>query len=200
MFVDASMIHPSPIEHAAEPSCARTIVNVSVEIPVTRTTSRNPGIDEGGIQPGMATALNGVAGKSAPSPALTVNVVPLVAGDGAVTTALTAKLPWASATESPGSAGERATQRPARAPRSTTACSRWRDHRGSRRTLEDNVRPRHGPEILGRDEPAQELEITRPPRAARSPLSRRSGRHPFSAARGFPFRSCRTGARPSVST
>ena len=101
MFVDASMIHPSPIEHAAEPSCARTIVNVSVEIPVTRTTSRNPGIDEGGIQPGTTTALNGTAGNSAPSPALTVNVVPLVAGDGGVTTELNAKLLRVSAIQRP---------------------------------------------------------------------------------------------------
>jgi len=74
---------------ADDPSCARVIVSVSVEMAVTRTTSAFDGI--GCEDAGHTVALKGGVGNLVPCPAVTTSDVPEVAGEGAVATAETAK-------------------------------------------------------------------------------------------------------------
>jgi hypothetical protein len=80
---------------AEELSWARVIVNVSVEIAVTRTISAFAVV--GCVLAGQIVALNGVAGNFVPSAAVTTRLVPDDAGDGAVATRDEAKFLWASA-------------------------------------------------------------------------------------------------------
>src|SRR5262245_20817001 len=70
------------------------MVNTSPAIAVTRTISALVG--SGINPPGASVALNGGAGKRAPSPVATVNEVPVVGGDGATATEETAKFLCAS--------------------------------------------------------------------------------------------------------
>lgn len=78
------------------PSCARVIVSVSVDIPVTRTISAF--VVDGSSPAGQIVALNGTAGNNDPCPAVTTRDVPDDAGEGAVATVPTAKFLWASGT------------------------------------------------------------------------------------------------------
>lgn len=81
---------PTTMVRALLLSCVRTIVNVSVEIFVTRTTSALALV---GLElVGHTTALKGGVGKSTPNPVVTTKEVPLVAGEGAVATRAYAKL------------------------------------------------------------------------------------------------------------
>src|SRR5215831_1240722 len=90
------------IVRAVLPSCALTIVKVSVALPVTRTISALAVV---GVAPVAQTvALKGGNGNSAPCPEPTVKLVPDVAGEGAVATAPIAKFACASGmASSPGS-------------------------------------------------------------------------------------------------
>jgi hypothetical protein len=85
----AAILYPAVIAIALVDSCARVIVNVSVEIPVTRTISALAAV--GGVLGGQTVALNGVAGNKVPVPAATTKDVPLVVGEGAVATVDCAK-------------------------------------------------------------------------------------------------------------
>lgn len=87
---------PATIVRAEVPSCVRAIVNVSAAPgrAVARTISAFAFV--GCVPTGHTTALNGTAGKFAPSPEATTRLVPLVAGLGAVATVLKAKFLWAS--------------------------------------------------------------------------------------------------------
>src|SRR5262245_15807799 len=72
----------------------RVIVKTSPVRAVARTISLFALVDS--TFGGVTVALKGTAGKSAPSPVVTVNEVPVVGGDGATVTALIAKFLWAS--------------------------------------------------------------------------------------------------------
>lgn len=80
---------PTVTAIADEPSCARTIVNTSLDTFVHRATSAFK--VDGAVFAGHNTTLNGAAGNFEPSPDATVNEVPDVAGDGAVATVENAK-------------------------------------------------------------------------------------------------------------
>jgi hypothetical protein len=85
---------PTTTVRALVPSCIRTIVRTSPTIAVTRTISA---LTMDAVDPvGQMVQLNGGVGNRAPWPAVTVRLVPVVAGDGATATALTAKFLWAS--------------------------------------------------------------------------------------------------------
>ena len=76
------IVSPTMTDRAGLDSCARTIVNTSPPAGVILTISALVG---SGLDPGKMTALPEV--NREPCPAVTVNVVPDVAGDGAVATA-----------------------------------------------------------------------------------------------------------------
>src|SRR4029078_5725405 len=82
---------PTTIVRADVPSCARTIVSVSVERAVTVTISAFDG--SGYPAPdGNTVAWNGGAGNLPPCPDPTTSDAPEVAGDGAVATVEIARL------------------------------------------------------------------------------------------------------------
>src|SRR5262245_23671407 len=85
----AAIRSPTRIDRAVDPSCARTIVNVSDPIDVTRTISAF--VDVGTAPIGHTVALNGGAWNNTPAPLCTVRVVPVVGGDGARSTVEIAK-------------------------------------------------------------------------------------------------------------
>lgn len=91
----AAIWSPTITVRALLPSCARVMVNVSVLMAVTLTTSAL--VLRGWVLAGHTVALKGTGGKSAPCAAVTTRLVPLVAGEGAVATALYAKFKWLSA-------------------------------------------------------------------------------------------------------
>ena len=81
--------------------CARVIVNVSDVRAVTRTISATPLDDSGAVPDGIRVTLYAPAvagsGNFAPSPVVTTNDVPDVAGDGAVAMREAAKFATGSA-------------------------------------------------------------------------------------------------------
>jgi ABC-type multidrug transport system permease subunit len=85
LVIVTAMIQPCLMTLATVLSWARVIVSVSPTTFVMRTISALVGV----IAPkGQTVASNGNPEKSEPVPAVTVRVVPDVAGDGAVTTRL----------------------------------------------------------------------------------------------------------------
>jgi hypothetical protein len=91
LLMHAATTSPIATLRAVVLSWALTIVNVSVEIPVTLTISAFDEVGEFPEPEGYSTALNGGVGKLAPVPAATTKLVPEVAGDGAVATVDTEK-------------------------------------------------------------------------------------------------------------
>ena len=87
--IAASIAYEVVTDFALVPSCARVIVNASVDMAVTRTISAFEAV--GSELAGYKTALNGTDGNLLPSPLVTCNEVPDVAGEGAVATRLAAK-------------------------------------------------------------------------------------------------------------
>jgi hypothetical protein len=91
---------PTTTVRALVPSVALVIVNVSVEMAVTRTISAF--VVVGCVETGQMVALNEpLDGNLAPSPDWTTSDVPDVAGDGAVRTVLYPKFLCGSAMSSP---------------------------------------------------------------------------------------------------
>lgn len=87
----AAIWSPATMVRALDPSCVRTMVQLSpLPFDVTRMISALEA--SGCTLAGQTVQLKGAAGKRAPAPVVTDKVVPDVGGDGAVATALMAKL------------------------------------------------------------------------------------------------------------